>query len=749
MSNFNSKMTGYEILERKVLDSEKTLKEGNSIIEVETLPISNISRKTFYKTSEGIFYYDGEWHNVSEGGSDLSKIDALDTSYSQKVVDLDIYNDGIRFEDKFSLMDEDQNDIVMGEYMGRIPILPGKNITFEKDNTNKVIKINATGGSGDVSSWNDLEDKPFYEKNSRTWVGGDVPLDKTVPNLCAGSFGLVAGVIKPENFGNYEVEIDFTNTESGTVVTRESHLLSEFTVEELGGNGYLLTLDHDICVVRALILTDYDSFGGFYSASFSENGTYLSNCSEEKQDGSTYYTNYSNGYGLYNVVSEVKCIDEKFIPDTIARKGEGGSTAIIDVDTLPTENINANAFYRVKTETLGHYMLTEEGINVMDGKPVEVITVETLPATGKPLMVIDYEAETVTATLYVRTSDSTVHFYIDETVSAMLEAPVGWSDAGAIGFPYEIVSSPEEVSGTAIAFVETTNYKYPLYIYAIDEWVEVKSDYSDFSDLGGVGACTCVIPTKVSELENDKGYITSHDIIFDGTYNATTNKAATVSTVRNATPNLDVVGSEGLKYTLYDDYAVCGNSNYQGGIGECTDTDIIIGELICGLPVKEISKSAFNRLTTIKGVIIPGSVITIGDWAFELCTELTSVKIGNGVKEIGYCAFDGCYKLSILEMSDSVESIGDSAFANAYGLTTIPIGKGVKSIGEYAFNQCSHATSVNIPVSVNSIGDKAFVSCHKILDVYYEGTEEEWGSITIGTGNDYLTNATIHYNSEV
>lgn len=66
MARINSKLTGYEILERKVLENEEALKEGVAIIEVDSLPISNINRKTFYKTASGVFYYDGSWHNITE-----------------------------------------------------------------------------------------------------------------------------------------------------------------------------------------------------------------------------------------------------------------------------------------------------------------------------------------------------------------------------------------------------------------------------------------------------------------------------------------------------------------------------------------------------------------------------------------------------------------------------------------------------------------------------------------------------------
>jgi hypothetical protein len=48
--------------------------------------------------------------------------------------------------------------------------------------------------------------------------------------------------------------------------------------------------------------------------------------------------------------------------------------------------------------------------------------------------------------------------------------------------------------------------------------------------------------------------------------------------------------------------------------------------------------------------------------------------------------------------------------------------------------------------SVTSIGYSAFNGCSALKDVYYTGTEEEWGQISIGSDNYDLTSATIHYN---
>ena len=52
--------------------------------------------------------------------------------------------------------------------------------------------------------------------------------------------------------------------------------------------------------------------------------------------------------------------------------------------------------------------------------------------------------------------------------------------------------------------------------------------------------------------------------------------------------------------------------------------------------------------------------------------------------------------------------------------------------------------TVFIKDSVTSIGESAFYACSRMADVYYKGTAADWAKISIGYGNEDLTNATLH-----
>ncbi len=176
----------------------------------------------------------------------------------------------------------------------------------------------------------------------------------------------------------------------------------------------------------------------------------------------------------------------------------------------------------------------------------------------------------------------------------------------------------------------------------------------------------------------------------------------------------------------------------------CTSlTSVTIGNSVTG-----IGWYAFSNCTSLSSVTIPNSVTGIGWYAFENCTSLSSVTIPNSVTSIGDYAFQDCTSLTSVTIPDSVTSIGDWAFYSCDSLTSVTIGNSVTSIEYRAFYYCTSLSSVTIGNSVTSIGSYAFHYCNNLSKVYYNGTEEEWGGISIESGNYGLTGATIYYYSE-
>ncbi len=88
-----------------------------------------------------------------------------------------------------------------------------------------------------------------------------------------------------------------------------------------------------------------------------------------------------------------------------------------------------------------------------------------------------------------------------------------------------------------------------------------------------------------------------------------------------------------------------------------------------GIPVTQISSSAFKGCGGITDIVIPGSVTWIGLWAFESCNNLTNITIPDSVTYIGVGAFYGCIRLKSITLPAGVTYIGNGAFVECPLLT--------------------------------------------------------------------------------
>ena len=116
-------------------------------------------------------------------------------------------------------------------------------------------------------------------------------------------------------------------------------------------------------------------------------------------------------------------------------------------------------------------------------------------------------------------------------------------------------------------------------------------------------------------------------------------------------------------------------------------------------------------------VILPESVICIGDDAFRDCEFLTDVNIPHGVKRIGNFAFYNCSSIEKLSLNDEITTIGNSAFAECRGLQEIYIPDSVVEIGERAFSTCYSLSKVRLSNNIKVISASVFESCSSLSDI--------------------------------
>lgn len=188
--------------------------------------------------------------------------------------------------------------------------------------------------------------------------------------------------------------------------------------------------------------------------------------------------------------------------------------------------------------------------------------------------------------------------------------------------------------------------------------------------------------------------------------------------------------------------------------------------------ITEIANSTFYGCSALVSVEFSENLVKIGSHAFLMCEMLTDVVLPESLVTIEAEVFLGCSALRQISIPESVTSIGSGAFQGS-GLTDVVLGGSGTTIAAGAFYQCTAlqnvtfrngTTSINgfsacnnlkniiIPASVTAIADYAFtdsgLTIGDSVNIFYDGTSEQWNSVEIGTENDILDVAIVYYYSD-
>lgn len=208
------------------------------------------------------------------------------------------------------------------------------------------------------------------------------------------------------------------------------------------------------------------------------------------------------------------------------------------------------------------------------------------------------------------------------------------------------------------------------------------------------------------------------------------------------------IGSKAFRYCegLQTLSVQSGNSVYDSrnncnAIIETATNTLLYGAKNSTIPntITGIEEYAFYQ-TAIPEVVIPGSVLTIGQYSFGSCSNLSNITISQGVTTIKGFAFSNT-AISSLNIPASVTSIAGGTISGCNNLTSIkvvtdnsyyasPEGSNaiiskvgtslisgckttiipntITEISMYAFYDISELTSITIPSSVNYISQYAF-----------------------------------------
>jgi hypothetical protein len=205
--------------------------------------------------------------------------------------------------------------------------------------------------------------------------------------------------------------------------------------------------------------------------------------------------------------------------------------------------------------------------------------------------------------------------------------------------------------------------------------------------------------------------------------------------------------------------------------------------------VTKIDSYAFDLCANLISIIIPNSILSIGEEAFD-SRKMVSIDVAsdnpnyasingvlfdknistlvrypsgkkgaysipNTVSVIGEYAFENCKDLTSIIIPNSVTSIGVRAFHRCHGLTSITIPQSVTSIENQAFYYCDGLTSVTLPDNVTNIASFAFRSCHNLKSPIYNAhcfvcmPQSYKGAYTIPNGIESIAGGAFYQCSQL
>lgn len=174
--------------------------------------------------------------------------------------------------------------------------------------------------------------------------------------------------------------------------------------------------------------------------------------------------------------------------------------------------------------------------------------------------------------------------------------------------------------------------------------------------------------------------------------------------------------------------------------------------------IKTIDKAAFFGCKNLQHVIISGSNVEVGPFAFGGCSTLSDVQFDDSVKFSALNPFAYNYELdtftlqrvinqikltgagnhidlfgwatmhNITEITipSQIETIDVECFEACTGLKEVTIEYGCISIGISAFEGCTKLRKITIPKSVLLLNSLAFHNTPQLTEIVYKGSEDEW-----------------------
>ena len=114
--------------------------------------------------------------------------------------------------------------------------------------------------------------------------------------------------------------------------------------------------------------------------------------------------------------------------------------------------------------------------------------------------------------------------------------------------------------------------------------------------------------------------------------------------------------------------------------------------------LSQISYSSFQYCGHLREVILPESLQSIGEWAFQ-STPINTIVIPEKVESIGSSAFAGTNLLAV-NLPSNLKEVSQGAFGGCSLMNSVSFGRGITTLGESAFAGDSQIKNISIVADV-------------------------------------------------
>lgn len=160
---------------------------------------------------------------------------------------------------------------------------------------------------------------------------------------------------------------------------------------------------------------------------------------------------------------------------------------------------------------------------------------------------------------------------------------------------------------------------------------------------------------------------------------------------------------------------------------------------------KEIKDRAYH-MASLKEIVIPDWIETVGDMVFMNTKDVTKIEIGKGLKKVGERIFEGCNNIASIkvapenslfaskddilynkEMTQLIRCATDARDAEGHRVESVAVPTTVKVIAANAFNQCIYLKHITLNEGLETIGSDAFYRCDYLEEMNIPSTVSQIG----------------------